>query len=149
MPATARLVKKEIKSVDGHQRNQLPVEGLAADVFRELGRRGDDSPAARIVPIMDRGSLIAAGLTIRAPTFSLAFRRGECLHDGEPPSACGCLGNRVQQGKARRAAAEIKSIMRHAAFAAPRFLISSRSYRHTGIGPDEVRAPVPQKRRGA
>jgi TRAP-type mannitol/chloroaromatic compound transport system substrate-binding protein len=111
--------KKEIKSADDLKGISYRAEGLAADLFRELGAAVTILPSGEIVPIMDRGLLDAAALNnpssdmqLGLPEVSNVYMMGS---HHRPAGAFEIVFN-----KARHDAlpAEFRSILRHAALAA-------------------------------
>ena len=111
--------KKEIKRVDDLKGLSYRSEGLAADVFRELGTSVTILPSGEIVPIMDRGQLDAAGLNNPSSDLQLGLPGvAKFYMMGSHHRPAGAL--EIVFNKARHDAlpAEIKSIMRQAALAA-------------------------------
>src|SRR5215212_3440105 len=111
--------KKEIKGVDDLKGISYRSEGLAADMFRELGASVTILPSGEIVPIMDRGQLDAAGLNNPSSDLQLGLPEvAKFYMMGSHHRPAGAL--EIVFNKARHDAlpAEIKSILRHAALAA-------------------------------
>ena len=111
--------KKEIKGADDLKGISYRSEGLAADVFRELGASVTILPSGEIVPIMDRGQLDAAGLNNPSSDLQLGLAEvAKFYMMGSHHRPAGAL--EIVFNKARHDAlpAEIKSIVRHAALAA-------------------------------
>ena len=92
---------------------------LAADVFRELGASVTVLPSGEIVPIMDRGLLDAAGLNNPSSDLQLGLPDvAKFYMMGSHHRPAGALEIVFNKAKHDALPAEIKSILRHAAFAA-------------------------------
>src|SRR3954470_23686797 len=111
--------KKEIKGVDDIKGISYRSEGLAADLFRELGASVTILPSGEIVPIMDRGLLDAAGLNNPSSDLQLGLPDvAKFYMMGSHHRPAGALEIAFNKAKHDALPAEIKSILRHAAFAA-------------------------------
>jgi TRAP-type mannitol/chloroaromatic compound transport system substrate-binding protein len=111
--------KKEIKSGDDFKGMKYRTVGLSADVFKELGAAVTILPGGEIVPAMDRGLLDAAefnnpssDLLLGFPDVSKYFMVGSHHQQME---AFEVIFNKA---KYDALPAELKSILRYAAFAA-------------------------------
>ena len=80
--------KKDIKSRDDLKGISYRAEGLAADLFQELGASVTILPSGEIVPAMDRGLLDAAALNNPSSDLQLGLPEvAKVLHDGQPSPA--------------------------------------------------------------
>ena len=111
--------KKEIKSGDDFKGMKYRTVGLSADLFKELGAAVTILPGGEIVPAMDRGLLDAAefnnpssDLLLGFPDVSKYFMVGSHHQQME---AFEVIFNKA---KFDAQPAEVKSILRYAAFAA-------------------------------
>jgi TRAP-type mannitol/chloroaromatic compound transport system substrate-binding protein len=110
--------KKEIKSGDDFKGMKYRTVGLSADLFKEMGAAVTILPGGEIVPAMDRGLLDAAefnnpssDLLLGFPDVSKFFMVGSHHQQME---AFEIIFNK---GKFDALPAEVKSILRNAAFA--------------------------------
>ncbi|MEA2981325.1 MAG: hypothetical protein QOF09_3148 [Alphaproteobacteria bacterium] len=111
--------KKEIKSVADFKGMSYRAEGLAADVFRELGASAISLPSGEIVPVMDRGQLDGAGLNNPSSDIQLGLPDvAKFYMMGSHHRPAGAFEIVFNKAKHDALPAEIKSILRHSAFAA-------------------------------
>jgi TRAP-type mannitol/chloroaromatic compound transport system substrate-binding protein len=111
--------KKDIKTADDIKGVSYRAEGLAADLFGELGAAVTILPSGEIVQAMDRGLLAAAGLNNPSSDLQLGLPGVAKFYVmGSYHRPAGAF--EIVFNKARHDAlpAEIKSILRHAALAA-------------------------------
>src|SRR5712692_182468 len=111
--------KKEIKSGDDFKGMKYRTVGLSADVFKEMGAAVTILPGGEIVPAMDRGLLDAAefnnpssDLLLGFPDVSKVFMVGS--HHQQQES----FELSFNKAKYNALPAELKAILRYAAFAA-------------------------------
>jgi TRAP-type mannitol/chloroaromatic compound transport system substrate-binding protein len=111
--------KKEIRGVDDLRGISYRSEGLAADLFRQLGASVTVLPSGEIVPIMDRGQLDAAGLNNPSSDMQLGLTEvAKFYMMGSHHRPAGALEIVFNKPKHDALPAEVKAILRHAAFAA-------------------------------
>jgi TRAP-type mannitol/chloroaromatic compound transport system substrate-binding protein len=111
--------KKEIKSGDAFKGISYRAEGIAADVFTELGASVTVLPSGEIVRIMDRGLLDAAGLNNPSSDMLLGFPEVSKFYMmGSHHRPAGAFEIVFNKTKHDALPAEIRSILRHAALAA-------------------------------
>jgi len=111
--------KKEIKSGDDLKGVSYRAEGIAIDVFKELGASVMILPSGEVVPVMDRGLLDAAG--INNPSSDLTMGLSDVAKFymmGSHHRAAGAFEVAFNKAKHDALPAEIRSILRHAALAA-------------------------------
>ena len=111
--------KKEIKSADDFKGMKFRTVGLSADLFKELGAAVTILPGGEIVPAMDRGLLDAAefnnpssDILLGFPDVSKVFMLGS--HHQQQES----FELSFNKGKYNALPAELRAILRYAAFAA-------------------------------
>lgn len=111
--------KKEIKSVDDFKGMKYRTVGLSADLFKEMGAAVTILPGGEIVPAMDRGLLDAAefnnpssDILLGFPDVSKFFMMGSHHQQAETFEII------FNKAKYDALPAELKSILRYAAFAA-------------------------------
>jgi len=110
---------KEIKSGDDFKGLKFRSDGLAADVFKELGAEVTVLPGGEIVPIMNRGLLDAAALNNPSSDLQLGLPEvAKFYMMGSYHRPAGAFEIVFNKSKHDALPAEIKSILRHAAFAA-------------------------------
>jgi TRAP-type mannitol/chloroaromatic compound transport system substrate-binding protein len=111
--------KKEIKTNEDFKGMSYRTEGLAIDVFKELGASVTILPSGEIVPAMDRGLLDAAGLNNPSSDLQLGLPGAAKFYMvGSHHRPAGALEIVFNKSRHDALPAEIKSILRHAAFAA-------------------------------
>jgi TRAP-type mannitol/chloroaromatic compound transport system substrate-binding protein len=111
--------KKEIKTADDFKGLNYRSDGLATEMFKELGAAVTILPGSEIAPIMNRGLLDAAALNNPSSDLQLGLPEvAKFYMMGSHHRPAGAF--EIAFNKARHDAlpAEIKSILRHAAFAA-------------------------------
>jgi TRAP-type mannitol/chloroaromatic compound transport system substrate-binding protein len=111
--------KKDIKSVGDLRGLSYRAEGIAADLFRELGASVTILPSGEIAQAMDRGLLEAAALNNPSSDLQLGLPEvAKVYMMGSFHRAAGAFEVAFNKGKHDALPAEIKSILRHAALAA-------------------------------
>ena len=118
-PSRSAGSRRKSRAATTSRASAIGPKDLSADVFRELGASVTILPSGEIVPIMDRGLLDAAGLNNPSSDLALGFPDvAKFYMMGSHHRPAGAL--EIVFNKARHDAlpAEIKSILRHAAFAA-------------------------------
>src|SRR4051812_31050469 len=111
--------KKEVKGADDFKGISYRAEGLAADTFKELGASVTVLPSGEIVPVMDRGLLDAAALNNPSSDIQLGLPDVAKVYMlGSHHRAAGAFEIVFNKAKHDALPAEIKSIVRQAAFAA-------------------------------
>lgn len=110
---------KEIKSSDDIKGISYRAEGLAIDVFKELGASVTVLPSGEIVPVMDRGRLDAAALNNPSSDLQLGLPGvAKFYMMGSHHKPAGAFEIVFNKAKHDALPAEIRAILRHAAFAA-------------------------------
>ncbi len=111
--------KKEIKSADDFKGMKYRTVGLSADLFKEMGAAVTILPGGEIVPAIDRGLIDGAefnnpssDLLLGFPDVSKNFMVRSHHQQGE------CFELSFNKAKFNALPAELKSILRYAAFAA-------------------------------
>ena len=111
--------KKDIKGVDDLKGISYRAEGIAADLFRELGAAVTMLPGGEIVQAMDRGLLDAAALNNPSSDLQLGLPEvAKVYMMGSHHRVAGAFEIVFNKGKHDALPEEIKSILRHAALAA-------------------------------
>jgi TRAP-type mannitol/chloroaromatic compound transport system substrate-binding protein len=111
--------KKDIKGVDDLKGISYRTEGIAADLFRELGAAVTVLPSGEIVQAMDRGLLDAAALNNPSSDLQLGLPEvAKVYMMGSHHRVAGAFEIVFNKGKHDALPEEIKSILRHAALAA-------------------------------
>ena len=111
--------KKEIRGEADFKGISYRAEGLAAEVFKELGASVTVLPTGEIVRIVDRGLLDAAGLNNPSSDLLLGFPEvAKFYMMGSHHRPAGALEIVFNKAKHDALPAEMKSILRHAALAA-------------------------------
>jgi TRAP-type mannitol/chloroaromatic compound transport system substrate-binding protein len=111
--------KKDIKGVEDLKGVSYRTEGLAADLFQELGASVTLLPSGEIVQIMDRGLLDAAGLNNPSSDLQLGLPDvAKFYMMGSHHRPAGAFEIVFNKSKHDAQPPEIKSILRNAALAA-------------------------------
>ncbi len=111
--------KKEVKSIDDFKGMKYRTVGLSADLFKEMGAAVTILPGGEIVPAMDRGLLDAAefnnpssDIVLGFPDVSKFYMMGSHHQQAESFEVI------FNKAKYDALPAELKAILRNAAFAA-------------------------------
>src|SRR5215475_6940073 len=111
--------KKEVKSADEFKGMKYRTVGLSADLFRELGASVTILPGGEIVPALDRGLIDAAEFNNPSSDLLLGFpdvSKNFMVRSHHQQQECFELS--FNKAKYDALPAELKSIIRYAAFAA-------------------------------
>jgi TRAP-type mannitol/chloroaromatic compound transport system substrate-binding protein len=110
--------KKEIRAVGDFRGVSYRAEGLAADLFKELGASVTVLPAGDIVQTMDRGLLDASGSSNPSSDLQMGFADVAKIYVmGGYQKSVGTFEIAFNKTKYYALPADVKSIVRHAAFA--------------------------------
>ncbi len=111
--------KREVKSPDDLKNIKYRTVGLSADLFKELGAAVTILPGGEIVPAMDRGLLDAAEFNNPSSDILLGFSDVSKYYMLQSyHQAAEAFEVIFNKGKVNALPAELKSILRYAAFAA-------------------------------
>lgn len=110
--------KREVKSPDDLKNIKFRTVGLSADLFKELGCAVTILPGGEIVPAMDRGLLDAAEFNNPSSDILLGFPDVSKVYmTGSHHQQAECFEVIFNKAKFNSLPAEIKAILRNAAFA--------------------------------
>jgi TRAP-type mannitol/chloroaromatic compound transport system substrate-binding protein len=111
--------KREVKSPDDLKNIKYRTVGLSADLFRELGAAVTILPGGEIVPAMDRGLIDAAEFNNPSSDIALGFPDVSKIYMvGSHHQQAETFEVIFNKAKYNALPAEIKAILRYAAFAA-------------------------------
>ena len=111
--------KREVKSPDDLKNIKFRTVGLSADLFRELGAAVTILPGGEIVPAMDRGLIDAAEFNNPSSDILLGFPDVSKIYMvGSHHQQAETFEVIFNKAKYNALPAEIKAILRYAAFAA-------------------------------